>query len=402
MKHTLATVLALALLALLAACAPSPSAPAASAPKAPAAPTTAAPTTTAKTAAATTTPTVAPTAVAKAAGGATPTTIPLPATASAAAKAAAPTAATGGALTKVTIAMGFAPNMQFAPYYVAADKGYYAQEGLDVEFKHGQVQDVLKLVADGQIPFAITSGDALIRARAAGIPVTYILRQFTKYPVGALALADPAKPLKSPADLKGRTVGISGPGSSTDMGLKALQKAAGLTDADMTVTNVGFAETEALTQKHIDVAMTYLPNESAQMKAQGYNVETVQVSPYVDLVSTGLATGETTIKNNPDLVQRFVRATLRGLKDMQADPNAAFAASLKQMPEVTPDKQPSQKAVLDATLEFEAPVQGKPLGWIDPQGWKTTFDFLKSINMVQGSPDLEAMYTNRFVDTARP
>ncbi len=298
--------------------------------------------------------------------------------------------------------MGFAPNMQFAPYYVAADKGYYAQEGLDVQFQHGQVQDVLKLVADGQIPFAITSGDALIRARAAGIPVTYIMRQFTKFPVGALALADPAKPLKSPADLKGRTVGISGPGSSTDMGLKALQKAAGLTDADMKVTNVGFAETEALTQKHIDVAMTYLPNESAQMKAQGYTVETLQVSPYVDLVSTGLATGETTIKNNPDMVQKFVRATLRGLKDMQADPNAAFAASLKQMPEVTPDQQPSQKAVLNATLEFEAPVKDHPLGWIDPQGWQATYDFLKSLNMVQGSPDIAAMYTNRFVDAAKP
>ncbi len=397
MKYSLATFLVLVLAGVLAACATAPAPDVPPSPtKAADAPTTTAPTAAVKAAA----PATAATAAAATAGGVSPsaiaTVVPLPATvaATAAAKAAAPT--------KVTIAMGFAPNMQFAPYYVAADKGYYAQEGLDVEFKHGQVQDVLKLVADGQIPFAITSGDALIRARAAGIPVTYILRQFTKFPVGALSLADPAKPLKTPADLKGRTVGISGPGSSTDMGLKALQKAAGLTDSDMTVTNVGFAETEALTQKHIDVAMTYLPNESAQMKAQGYNVETLQVSPYVDLVSTGLATGENTIKNNPELVQKFVRATLRGLKDMQADPNAAFAASLKQMPEVTPDKQPSQKAVLDATLEFEAPVKDKPLGWIDPAGWKATYDFLKGLNMVQGSPDIEAMYTNRFVEAAKP
>ncbi|MFN8473693.1 MAG: ABC transporter substrate-binding protein [Anaerolineae bacterium] len=395
MKYTLATLMTVAFVSLfLAACAPAaaPSAPAASAPKAAEAPTTApaaaAPTAAPKAAA----PTAAPTTAAAKAADA-PTAV--------ATKAAAGAAPTQGALTKVTIAMGFAPNMQFAPYYVAADKGYYAQEGLDVQFQHGQVQDLLKLVADGQIPFAITSGDALMRARAAGIPVTYILRQFTKYPVGALALSDPAKPLKTPSDLKGRTVGISGPGSSTDMGLKALQKAAGLTDADMTVTNVGFAETEALTQKHIDVAMTYLPNESAQMKAQGFNVDTLQVSPYVDLVSTGLATGENTIKNNPEVVQKFVRATLRGLKDMQADPNAAFASSLKQMPEVTPDKQPSQKAVLDATLEFETPVKDKPLGWIDPQGWKATYDFLKSINMLQGSPDLESMYTNRFVEAAK-
>src|SRR5579875_2798382 len=76
------------------------------------------------------------------------------------------------ALTRVVLATGFFPSVQFAPYYLAVDKGYYRAQGLDVRIQNGASPTLLRQVADGKIAFAITSGDTLIQARAAGIPVT--------------------------------------------------------------------------------------------------------------------------------------------------------------------------------------------------------------------------------------
>src|SRR5947209_5481720 len=83
----------------------------------------------------------------------------------------------------VTLALSYIPDVQFAPYYVAQDKGYYAAEGLDVAFKYGSVNDLLSVVSQGVIPFAIASGDEVLQARAQGIPVTYVLTQYQRYPV---------------------------------------------------------------------------------------------------------------------------------------------------------------------------------------------------------------------------
>src|SRR5437667_729065 len=79
--------------------------------------------------------------------------------------------------TKVTIALGYNPDVQFTPFYVALNKGYYAEEGLDVSFKHGTVPDMMKLLAAGQggVNFAVASGDEVIPARINGLPVLYVM-----------------------------------------------------------------------------------------------------------------------------------------------------------------------------------------------------------------------------------
>ena len=115
----------------------------------------------------------------------------------------------------------------------------------------------------------------------------------------------------------------------------------------------------------------------------------------------GIATGDKTIKENPELVQHFVNATLRGLKDMLADPDEAFTASLKRMPELSPDKQPLQKDVLSATIDYYQPVSGRPLGGTDPAAWPATQDFLKSIGVINSTTAPTDYYTTQFTDAAK-
>ncbi len=310
---------------------------------------------------------------------------------------------TASGLTRVQVALGFVPSVQSAPFYVAQDRGYYAAEGLDVEFSYGTIQNLLTLVSQGDIAFASASGDALMPQRQQGVAVTYILTFWTKSPIGALAIAgNSTPPLRAPADLKGKNVGVSAPNSSTDFGLNVLLKSAGLTQDDVHVVAIGTTEVEALIQKRIDVAMTFLPNEAAQMKSLGLATETIAVSDYLDYVPPGFVTGDKTVQEHPELVQKFVNASLKGLRDTLADPGSAFESSLKRMPELSPDNQPLQRDVLSATLEYYKPRQTGSLGSTDAQAWITTQDFLQSIGVIAASIDPTNYYTNRFVDGATP
>ena len=328
----------------------------------------------------------------------TPTARPAPALAPTQA-----TAATTQAPLKVQVALGFVPSVQSAPFYLAQDNGYYAAEGLDVELTYGTVQNLLSLVSNGDIAFAAASGDSLMPQRQQGVAITYILTFWTKNPIGALGLAgNNSPPLRSPADLKGKSVGVSAPNSSTHFGLKALLQAANLTDADVKLVAIGTTEVEALIQHRIDAAMTFLPNESAQMKSLGFSVETIPVADYLNLVPPGFVAGDKLIQEHPEVVQKFVNATLRGLRDTLANPSAAFEASLKRMPELSTDKEPLQRDVLTATLDYYQPVPGRAVGSSDPQAWPATQTFLQSIGVLDHAIEPTQYYRNSFVDSARP
>ena len=305
-------------------------------------------------------------------------------------------------LTRVRLVLAFQPNVQFSPFYVAQDKGYYAAEGLDVQVQYSTAPDALTLLGAGSSDFVVTSGDEMVPARVQGIPVTYIMAQYQRYPVGATAIVGNGPPLKTPADLKGRNVGIPGEYGSSLVALKALLKAGNLTDSDIKLNSIGFTQVEALSQKRVDVAMTYLMNEPVQLQKLGNQVETLNVSDYLNLVSVGVATSERNIKERPDLVQRFVTATLRGLRATLDHPDDAFTSSVKRTPEVTGDGLILQRAVLSATLAFMQPPAGHPLGWSDPAGWQTTQDFLKSVNMIDKTVDPAIVYTNQFAEAAKP
>src|SRR3954454_1638246 len=109
---------------------------------------------------------------------------------------AAPTAPTVGAagtagpqaLQQLEVGLGYIPNVQFAPFYVAAAKGYYAAEGLDVKFSYGgNVNDMLIQTASGKLPFVLASGDEILLARTQGVPVQMVFLLYQKFPVAVFS-----------------------------------------------------------------------------------------------------------------------------------------------------------------------------------------------------------------------
>ncbi len=314
-------------------------------------------------------------------------------------------ALTPASLTKVTIALGYIPNVQFAPFYVALEKGYYDAEGLDVTFQHGVVPELIKLLGEGSsdVNFAAVSGDEIIPARMQGIPVRYVMTWYRQYPVAAASIEGKGPTLNSPADLKGRTIGIPGPFGANYIGLQALLKSQNLTLQDVTVKNIEFTQVASLSEGLVEVAMVYAANEPVQLRSTGAKVSTLMVSDYVRLAANGLATNEKTLKENPDLVRKVISATIKGMQDTINNPEAAFAEAIKQVPEAgTPANKDLQLNVLRETTKLmqakaDDPAASRPLGWTNPEVWTSTQDFLFDIGIITQKGKVEEMFTNEFI-----
>lgn len=312
-----------------------------------------------------------------------------------------PTRAHTAALTNVTFQTGFMPDVLFTPYYVAQDLGYYKKAGLNVTIGYATPPNLAESVASGQYTFASSDGPTSIIGAAAGAKIEYVMAQYQQYPVGAMWLKKGGPTITKPADLKGLKIGISAPGSGTDIGLDALLHAAGLTTNDVKVISIGFTETQALISHQVDVAMTYTDNEPVQAEAMGYPVNTLKVANYVKLTSDGVITSTAEAKNHPAIVEAFVKATLEGEAYTLAHPSLALKSALKRMPTVTSASGIALQAkILAARLAYQQPPAGHPLGWSDPSGWTVTTNFLKTISLIKTKPNPASLFTNSFITQA--
>ena len=315
-----------------------------------------------------------------AAGCATPAITPTP----------EPTA-TPGRVT-VDLAMGYIPNVQFAPLYVAHERGYFAEEGIDLAFDYGWETDLLKLLAAGERQFVIGSGDQVALARANGLPVHYVLNWYRRFPVCVVALTESG--IKEPADLAGRTVGIPVLEGASYIGWRAFLEAVGIPPDQVNLQVVGYTQVASLTEKRVDAAVCYALNEPVQLRTAGYDLQVFYLDEYANLPSNGLITNERTIEEQPELVRAMARAFLRGLADTIADPDAAFAIVKQVVPEVGGDNEALQRAVLAESVRF---WQGEPLGQSDPASWRSVVGLLRELNLLAAKVDPESLYTNRFI-----
>ena len=296
-------------------------------------------------------------------------------------------------LEQIDLGVGFIPNVQFAPFYVAQAKGFYADEGLDVALEYGFENDFVTLTAQGARQFVVASGDQVILARAQGLPLVYVMKWYERFPVGVMALSETG--IDSPDDLLEKSVGIPGMFGATFVAWKALVHAAGLEEARVELEEIGFTQAEAVSEGKVDAALVYLANEPIQLSEAGMAVNVIEVSEFIDLVSNGLVTNETVIRENPDLVRRLVRATLRGLQYTIDHPEEAFEICREFIPEMTDEDAPTQKLVLERSIELWRSDQP---GLSSASAWAKSAEFMRLAGIIETPVEVETLYTNEFVE----
>ena len=290
------------------------------------------------------------------------------------------------------LTMGYIPNIQFAPVYVAIDKGYFREAGFDVELEYGNEADAVALIGAGDQTFAIASGEQVLLARAQGLPITYVAAWYEEFPVGVVSLRE--EEINNPEDLTGKSVGIPGLFGASYIGFRALLDAADLTEEDVELVSIGFNQVEALVSGQVQSAVIYLANEPAVLRSQGYQMNIIAVADYLKLVANGLVTNEQTINEDPEQVERFNQALLQGITDAAVNPDEAYEISKKYVENLEEADEALQKEILAESIKL---WQIDRPGYSDPTGWENMQEVLLDMGLLESPLDLEEAFTNEFL-----
>ena len=296
------------------------------------------------------------------------------------------------AVNKIRLPMGYIPNIQYAPFYVAIEKGYFKDARIEIEFDYSFETDGVSLVGAGELPFSVVSGEQVLLARSQGVPVTYVTGWYQKFPVSVIAA--PALNIKEPADLRGQKIGVPGLFGANYIGAQALLFSAGLKPEDVTFEAIGFNQVGAFASGASDVVVVYTANEPIQLRAQGLDLTELRVSDYAQLASNGLLASEKVIADDPELVLAFVSAFIKGLEYTIEHSNEAMTISATYIPDFETLDSKVQKQVLDTSIEM---WKAERLGYSDPQAWENMQNVLFDMGLIKEKMDLGKAFTNEFI-----
>ncbi len=287
----------------------------------------------------------------------------------------------------------------FAPWFVAQKMGYYADENLKVNFvtAKGGV-DVAKQVGAGNAVIGGAIGDTTIIVRPNGIPVK------TVAVIGGGALTRIAVrksgPIKTIADLKGKTITVMSYSDSNYYALLGTLRIAGLSKKDLSIQAAGPSGIWQLFAAGKSDAMTATPDWffDAYDATHG-DVRYLPVANTFPSMAQSIVASDETIKNNPQLIKRLVRATLRGMEYTMKNPKGAAAIYAQALPQFK-----GREAWLERVLKaFDTQIYSgqKTLGEMDEKRLAIVQNFYVSEGIVPKATPLSDLYTNQFIGTDR-
>ena len=282
----------------------------------------------------------------------------------------------------LTVGLGYIPSVQFAPFYLAQQAGYYMEAGLDVTFRHGTDYDVVTLVGQGALDVGIADGTSVIPAVSQGIPIRYIATIYGQFP--SIVFAKASSGIADAADLKGRKIGIPRRDGSSWVMLQALLGSVGATAEDVSIREYpDYGQLAAVSNDAVDAATGFANNEPVQLERSGEKVVILRVDQVTPLPGPGLIAGTTTLEAKREPIAAFVAATLQAMEEIVARPEVGLEAALVAVPELASDRE-GQAAILDATIEsWKAPLSStRGLGAIDRDGWTKSIEYMTKLGLV--------------------
>jgi NitT/TauT family transport system substrate-binding protein len=298
------------------------------------------------------------------------------------------TASAGQPMRPVTLLLGYRPDVQFAPFYLAQQEGYFADAGLEVEIRHEAAPDVQRLVADGQAEFGVADATDVMIARTSGLPIRYVSTLYNAFPVALIGEAGSVP--EDPAELAGASIGTPGQFGSSWHALLALLDAGGLTAEDVSVREYPqFNQVDGLSNGDVDLITGFRNNEPLRLEARDTDVDLLTVDEFAPLPGPGVIVGDELLDGDPALVEAFVTAVAEAQAAVIDDPELGFAAAEEAVPTIAEDPDVA-RAVLDATVELWA-GDGFADGAIDPELWEVGYATMERLGFIDGSAPLEEM-----------
>ena len=293
----------------------------------------------------------------------------------------------GTGLIQITLQTDWYPQPEHGGFYDALLKGYYRQEGLDVTIlPGGPYSSVEQQVATGAAQFGMGSSDHILEADSQGEHLVAVGATMQSDPQAIMVHAN--SPVHSFADLEGKTIAIK-PGSTWFEYLTARYHYKNLHEVPATYSVANFLEDPTYIQQVFVTSEPYYVQQSG-MKERTLLISDTGYSPY-----RVFFTSDSFLKSHPDVVEAFVRASIRGWRDYMQDPSTVDAQLMK----LNPTQKPAEmKFTWDALKRGHFVDDGSPsrMGEMRAERWTRMYEQLKGLGLIQHPFALDAAYTLKY------
>jgi len=296
-------------------------------------------------------------------------------------------------LVPIALQADWYPQSEHGGFYDALLKGYYKEEGLDVRIAPGGPYVFAEQqVSSDAAQFAMGSSDQVLVSVSRGLPLVAVAATMQQDPQAVMVHKD--SPVHSFADLNGHSIAVK-PGSIWYQYLVKRYKLTDVREVPATYSVANFLQDPSYIQQAFVTSEPYFARKS------GAEVRTLMISDTGYSPYRVIFTSTKFLQEHPEIVTRFVRASLRGWRDYLNDPTVANAEISKLNPAMSTDQmQFSTQTLRDGNFITGGGTSGDQLGHFTPERWSTMYQQLLDLKVIKNPIDPKVAYTTQIVDAA--
>lgn len=293
----------------------------------------------------------------------------------------------------VTMVLDWTPNTNHTGLYVAQEKGYFQEEGLDVSITMPGESGADQVVASGQAEFGISAQEQITEARTQGIPIVSIAAIIQHNTSGFAAPVE--KNITSPSDFEGKTYGGWGAPVESAV-IDSLMKQEQASVEEVNIVNIGNTDFFTAVERDIDFAWIYYGWTGVEAELRGVDLTMLYLTDYadnLDYYTPVISTNETMIEENPDIIKRFLRAVSKGYQFAIENPNDAAGILMDAVPDLDAE-------LVQASQEWLSPkYQADAVNWgiQDKTVWENYADWMYDNQLLESELDVESAFSNDFL-----
>jgi NitT/TauT family transport system substrate-binding protein len=285
---------------------------------------------------------------------------------------------------KMSIRLNWIPGAEHGFLYIAKEKGWYSEAGIDLEIVAGQGSTlVVKTVGNGDNEFGMADGASIARGWEAGVPLVAIAVLLKESP--ASIYSPKSAGIATIKDVCGKRIGVNIK-STTAAQYQAMIRLANLKDCKIEEVPIAAGGIKEVLAGAVDGAVTFAYEDPMMLQVQGTEVNQIIASDFFKLYSLGLVTNQTMASTKRDLVNRFTNVTLRALKYAVAHPDEAVAAFLKVSASANLPYEQTKLAFFNRLI-LANDKSGATIGQQNASGWDASLDTLLKIGIVNKKMD---------------